>query len=63
MGELGTGNTGEKRPVPTLAAPGTPVAAGAAAPALPVPAADPRRDQKATRKSGKGADVAPGFSN
>lgn len=63
-GQLGGGTTGERRPVPTLATPGVPVAAGAAAPARPVPAADKRRDEKAPNTSRKGAPiVAPGFSN
>ena len=63
-GELGGGTTGERRPVPTLAVPGTPIAAGAVAPTRPVPTADQRRDEKAPNTSRKGAPiVAPGFSN
>ena len=63
MGELGSGTTGGKRPVPTMA-PGTmPATIGASAPALPVPVAETRSQPVDKPKSKKGAIPAPGFSN
>ncbi len=71
LGEVGTGVSGEKRPVPTVA-PMAPVgpAIGAAAPVFPVPqserrgamTADPKALPKAI-KPAKGTVPAPGFSN
>jgi pilus assembly protein CpaC len=60
LGELGGGVSGEKRPVPTMAPVGAPVA-GAVAPVPTAPVADRRRDPKPSKS--KGAWVAPGFSN
>ena len=72
LGELGTGETGGKRPVPTMEQP-SPAAptVGALAPVLPAPAppapaSDNRRagaDDKAARNARKAAAPAPGFSN
>ena len=67
LGELGSGQSGARRPVPTMG--GTPpvtpaIGAAAPVPTLPVPTgpAARRPDTKATN-SKKGAVPAPGFSN
>ena len=69
FGQLGGGKTGGERPKPSMAAPETAVPAfGAAAPGLPAPKADDRREEKALvpqsapSKSKKGPAAAPGFS-
>jgi pilus assembly protein CpaC len=60
LGELGGGNGGQPRPVPTMAPAGPPPTIGAAAPVSPNGIAEPR-GAKAPRK--RKGDVAPGFSN
>lgn len=66
-GELGTGVSGERRPVPTMATPGAPQpVVGATAPVPFAPAPDTKRavaDDKAARSARKGETPAPGFSN
>ncbi|WP_174291288.1 type II and III secretion system protein family protein [Sphingomonas bacterium] len=67
LGELGSGTTGGKRPVPTMAPmPAATQAIGAAAPVQPTPtplaAASP--EPRLPKKQGKGeAAATPGFSN
>ena len=70
LGELGSGTSGAKRPVPTMApAPSVPApmpAVGAGAPVLPAPApvAAPAAEPRNSTKQKKGsADAMPGFSN
>ena len=70
LGELGTGTSGGRRPVPTMAAPSaaTPVVGNAApatpAPVAPAPETRVAAEAKPTRNAGrKGAAPTPGFSN
>ncbi len=70
LGELGSGKSGERRPVPTMAqpSPASPVmGATTPVPQAPVaPAPETRRaaaDDKATRAARKGETPMPGFSN
>ena len=64
LGELGTGNSGEKRPVPTMAPTLAPAPAiGATAPVQPAPVVGATADARATNKKKGAADAAPGFSN
>lgn len=71
LGELGTGSTGGKRPIPTMApSSAPPPTVGATTPVLPTlaPAAPERRaaaapDDRHTRTARKGAAPMPGFSN
>ncbi|MES2056836.1 MAG: type II and III secretion system protein family protein [Pseudomonadota bacterium] len=65
MGELSGGVTGGDRPKPRMAPDeGATPSFGAAAPVLPAPRAEDRREEKAPppAKAKKGAAVAPGFS-
>ena len=70
LGEIGTGNSGERRPVPTMAAPtAPPPTIGAVAPVVPRPqpvAPEPRRsvaDERAGQPTRRGLAPMPGFSN
>ena len=63
MGELGSGVSGARRPVPTMAPETAPPTIGATAPVLPAPVAEPRSQAADKPKSKKGAVPAPGFSN
>ena len=68
LGELGTGRTGERRPVPTMAAPRTTSPTiGATAPVLPPPSAPRRRETAVDRtppaERRGGPAPMPGFSN
>lgn len=70
LGELGSGVTGGKRPVPTMAGPNAPMpTVGATAPILPRPSAptsDGRRamaDDRTGTRQRKGDAPLPGFSN
>jgi pilus assembly protein CpaC len=71
LGELGTGTTGGKRPVPTMAPSSPPPpTVGATTPVLPTPApAAPERraaaapDDRHARTARKGTAPMPGFSN
>ncbi|MBB4155347.1 pilus assembly protein CpaC [Sphingomonas jinjuensis] len=67
LGELGSGTTGAKRPVPTMAGDAPVPTAGAVAPVAPtpsplMPAPAPRADARGLDKR-KAASPAPGFSN
>jgi pilus assembly protein CpaC len=65
MGELGGGVTGGDRPKPSMAPSETAVPSfGAAAPVLPAPRTEDRREEKAPppAKAKKGATAGPGFS-
>ncbi|HEU0044057.1 type II and III secretion system protein family protein [Sphingomonas sp.] len=68
LGELGTGTTGARRPVPTMAAPVAPsgvIGAMTPAPALPAPQPGRRNasDERTAQATRKGATPMPGFSN
>ena len=68
LGELGTGRSGERRPVPTMAEPTAPSpTVGAITPVLPVPQQPaPRRqaaDDRAAPPARRAAAPMPGFSN
>lgn len=67
LGELGTGTTGARRPVPTMATPTAPSPViGAATPVAPPRGPADRRiaaDERASKPTRKGAVPAPGFSN
>ena len=67
LGELGTGISGARRPVPTMATPTAPSPTiGALTPATPSRSPAPRRivaDDRAAKPSRKGAAPMPGFSN
>ena len=68
LGELGSGTTGARRPVPTMADPATPAPSiGAIVPAMPSPVQPaPRRqaaDDRATPPARRAAAPTPGFSN
>ena len=67
LGEIGSGTTGAKRPVPTIAGEVPVPTAGAVAPVAPTPtplapAPAPRADTRSLDKR-KAASPAPGFSN
>jgi pilus assembly protein CpaC len=64
FGQLGTGVNGGTRPKPSMAPPEAAAPAfGAAAPAMPVPQPDARREEKAPPpKVKKGTTATPGFS-
>jgi pilus assembly protein CpaC len=63
LGELGSGNSGVQRPVPTMAPATTPATIGANAPTLAAPVAETHSKPADKPKSKKGAIPAPGFSN
>jgi pilus assembly protein CpaC len=66
LGEIGTGTTGARRPVPTMAPQSAPSPSmGLVAPVTPrVPAPSPRRpDDRAVPATRKGTAPTPGFSN
>jgi pilus assembly protein CpaC len=68
LGELGSGTSGARRPVPTMApSPLAQPSLGAAAPMLPAPPREALRgssDAKASRRNNaKGSPAMPGFSN
>ena len=71
LGELGTGTTGERRPVPTMAEPTAPSpTVGATTPVVPQPVPQPQpiqrrdvADQRAAPPPRRAVAPAPGFSN
>jgi pilus assembly protein CpaC len=65
-GELGTGTSGARRPVPTMVAPSAPpptVGGFTPGPVAPAPQQQRRADDRASQPSRKGPAPMPGFSN